>query len=294
MYLDPVLIANAISSGLLLGCLYAIAAMGLAVSFGMLDVVNIAHPAMMVLGSFVTAALCKWLGLDPLAAALLLSPVFALAGAGLYRGYHRFFESRGDGAMRGLAFFFGLMFVIEVALIMVYGADQQWVDAGYVGGSVSLGVIDLPLRMLMPALFALAVIAALFVYLKSTFVGRAIAAVAQDPGALRFLAIDPARIKTIAFGISIGLAAIAGGCLVVVQPVDAHAGHMFIGRVFAIVIIAGLGSLPGTVLAALIFGVIENVTATLYGPSWSPAVAFGLLLVILAVRPQGIFGGSRL
>ncbi len=291
--LDPVLIANAVASGLLLGCLYAIASMGLAVSFGMLDVMNIAHPAMMVLAGFVIAAICAATGMDPLIASALIAPVFGLLGAGLYRLYYLFFERRGDEAMQGLAFFFGLMIVIEVSLVLVYGADQRWAETGYGGRSIDLGPIGLPLRMLFPALMSLAAIAVLFAWLRRSFTGRAVAAVAQDRDALRFLAIDPIRIKTIAFGLSVALAAIAGGCLIVVQPVDAHSGHVYLGRVMAIVIMAGLGSLPGTLAAALAFGMIENVTATLFGPAWSPAVAFGLLLGVLALRPQGIFGGSH-
>lgn len=291
--LDPVLIANAVVSGLLLGCLYAIASMGLAVSFGMLDVVNIAHPAMMVLASCVIAALCAPTGFDPLLAALLIAPVFGFLGAGLYRLYYQYFERRGDEAMQGLAFFFGLMIVIEVSLVLVYGADQRWVETGYGGHSLGLGPVDLPLRMLLPALMSLACIATLLLWLRRSFTGRAVAAVAQDRDALRFLAADPIRIKTVAFGLSVALAAIAGGCLIVVQPVDAHSGHVFIGRVLAVVILAGLGSLPGALVAALIFGVIENVTATMFGPAWSPAVSFSLLLAVLALRPQGIFGRAH-
>ena len=291
--LDSFLIANAVTSGLLLGCLYAIASMGLAVSFGMLDVVNIAHPAMMVLASFLIAVICAASGLDPLLAAVVLAPAFGLLGAGLYRVYYIFFERRRQEAMQGLAFFFGLMIVIEVALILVWGGDQRWVETGYGGRSLNLGPIGLPLRMLLPALMALAAIAVLFVWLRRSFTGRAVAAVAQDREALRFMAINPIRIKTIAFGLSIALAAIAGGCLIVVQPVDAHSGHIYLGRVLAVVILAGLGSLPGTLIAALIFGVIENLTATIFGPAWSPAVAFGLLLVMLAFRPQGMFGGAH-
>ncbi len=93
-----------------------------------------------------------------------------------------------------------------------------------------------------------------------------------------------------AFGLSAAFAALAGGALVVIQPVEPSSGQVFIGRVFAIVIMGGMGSLGGSVVAALLFGVVENLTATFYGPSWSPAVAFGILLLVLAVRPQGLFG----
>lgn len=290
--MDPetALLLNAIVSGLLLGGLYAAAAAGLAVSFGMLDIVNIAHPALMVLGAFAVVVLSGWLGVDPLLTAVLMAPAFWLIGAGIYTSYHRFFERRGDEALQGLAFFFGVMFIIEVGLVMAFGADQRFVDPAYAFVTLRLGEIDLPLRMLVPAAVALAAIGALMLYLKTTFTGRAIAAVAQDPEALRLLAINPVRIKRFAFGISIALAGLAGGALVVVQPVDPWAGHVFIGRVFAICIMGGMASLGGCVLAALAFGVVENVTSALYGPSWSPAVAFGALLLVLAFRPQGLFG----
>ncbi len=290
MEFDFSLLLDAVTSGLLLGCLYMVASVGLAISFGMLDIVNIAHPAMMVLGSFAVVALCGATGLDPLLAALLLAPLCWAAGMLLYSAYWRFFERRGDEAIQGLAFFFGIMFVIEVGLAISFGPDQRFVDVPYASASVDVGPLNLPLRMLLPAGGSLLAIAGLLAFLKYSFIGRAISAVAQDGAALRFLAIDPVRIKRIAFGLSTAFACLAGGALVVIQPVEPASGQVFIGRVFAIVILGGLGSLGGCVLAALAFGVIENVTATLFGPSWSPAVAFGLLLLVLAVRPQGLFG----
>jgi branched-chain amino acid transport system permease protein len=290
--MDPelALLLNGIVSGLLLGGLYAAAAAGLAISFGMLDIVNIAHPALMVVGAFSVIVFTGWLGVDPLVIAILQAPLFWLFGAAIYQGYHQFFEKRGDEALHGLAFFFGIMFILEVLLVMAFGADQRFVDASYAYTTWRIGEIDLPLRMLVPGLVSLAAILALMVWLKRSFTGRAISAVAQDPQALRLLAIDPIRIKRLAFGISVALAGLAGGALVVVQPVDPWAGHVFIGRVFAICIMGGMGSLGGCILAALFFGVLENVTATFYGPSWSPAVAFGCLLLVLLFRPQGLFG----
>ncbi|MCK8785670.1 branched-chain amino acid ABC transporter permease [Roseomonas sp. NAR14] len=287
---DLALLLNGIVSGLLLGGLYAAAAAGLSVSFGMLDVVNIAHPAFMVLGAILVALLQGATGLDPLLLAALVAPGFWAMGALLYGAYHRFFERRGDEAIQGLAFFFGVMFIIEIGIVLAVGPEQHFADAAWADTTWRLGEIDLPLRMLVPAAVSLAAIGALALFLRHGFTGRAIAAVSQDREALRLLAIDPVRIKRFAFGLSLALAALAGGALAVVQPVDAASGHIFIGRVFAIVIMGGLASLGGCVLAALAFGVVENVTATFYGPSWSPAVAFGALLLVLAVRPQGLFG----
>jgi branched-chain amino acid transport system permease protein len=287
---DLSLLLNGIVSGLLLGGLYAAAASGLAVSFGMLDIVNIAHPALMVAGGFFVVLIGTTLGLDPLLVAVLQAPLFYVLGIGLYTAYNHFFERRGDEALQGLAFFFGVMFIIEVGLVMLFGPEQRFLDPDYAFITWRLGEIDVPLRMLMPALLAMAAIGALYLFLQRSFTGLAIAAVAQDPEALRLMAVDPVRIKRMAFGISVALASVAGGALVVVQPIDPSTHHVFIGRVFAICIMGGMASLPGCILAALLFGVVENLTATFYGPSWAPAVAFGWLLLVLAVRPQGLFG----
>jgi branched-chain amino acid transport system permease protein len=290
--MDPTLslLLNGIVSGLLLGGLYAAASSGLAISFGMLDIVNIAHPALMVAGAFSVILIGTALGLDPLLVAVLQAPAFYAIGVGIYLFYHHFFERRGDEALHGLAFFFGLIFIIEVGLVMALGPDQRFLDPPYAFVTWRFGEIDVPLRMLIPALVSIAAIGALVVYLRRSFTGLAIAAVAQDAEALRLMAVDPVRIKRLAFGISVALAAIAGGALVVVQPVEPGSGQIFIGRVFAICIMGGMGSLTGCILAAFLFGVVENVTATFYGPSWSPAVAFGWLLLVLAIRPQGLFG----
>jgi branched-chain amino acid transport system permease protein len=287
---DLSLLLNGIVSGLLLGGLYAAASAGLAVSFGMLDIVNIAHPALMVAGAFSVVILGTWLGLDPLLVAVLQAPLYWLLGVGIYGVYHHFFERRGEEALQGLAFFFGVMFIVEVGLVMAFGPEQRFLDPPYAFVTWRIGEIDLPLRMLAPGLLALAAIGLLWLWLRRSFTGLAVAAVAQDPEALRLMAVDPVRIKRIAFGLSVALAAVAGGALVVVQPIEPSSGQVFIGRVFAICIMAGLGSLPGTVAAAMLFGVVENVTATFAGPSWSPAVAFGWLLLVLAFRPQGLFG----
>ncbi len=284
------LLGNAIVSGLLLGGFYAGVTIGVSISFGMLDIVNIAHPAFIILGSYGAYAANAWLGVDPILASIVLMPAFYALGAGIYQIYHVSFERRGDQSLRGLAFFFGLLFITEVVLVLVFGVDYRLVEARYIGPSIHLGDIELPLRLLVPCLVSMGLIAILQVFLKRTFVGRAILAVAQDQMALRLMAADPVRIKRIAFALSIATASVAGAILIVIQPIDPSLGREYIGRVFAICVLGGLGSFAGTVIAAMTLGTVESLTATFYGPSWAPAVAFGLLLIALAVRPTGVFG----
>jgi branched-chain amino acid transport system permease protein len=284
------LLINAIVAGLLLGGFYAAVTAGVSISFGMLDIVNIAHPAFIIVGSYLAYIINMRLGVDPIIVSLLMLPFFYALGAAVYQVYYLSFEKRGQESLRGLAFFFGVLFVTEVALILVYGVDYRYVEAVYIGPTLRFGFVDLPLRMLVPCVMAVLMFLGLQYYLSRTFIGRAINAVAQDQGALALMAADPIRIKRIAFGISIATAALAGALLIIIQPVEPSVGREYIGRVFAICVLGGLGSLPGTMIGAVLLGVVESFTATFYGPSWAPAVAFGFLLLTLAFRPSGILG----
>jgi branched-chain amino acid transport system permease protein len=284
------LLLNAIVAGVLIGGFYAAVTLGISISFGMLDVVNIAHPGFIILGSYIAYIVNATFGLDPILTAIVVLPAFYLLGQGVYQVFYLSFEKRGEEALRGLAFFFGLLFVTEVVLILLFGVDYRYVQAGYIGPTWRLGGVDFPLRMLVPCVVSLLLIVSLQLFLSRTFTGRAIMAVAQDQQALRLLAVDPIRIKCIAFGISIATAALAGAFLIIIQPVEPSVGREYIGRVFAICVLGGMGSLWGTVIAATLLGIIESFTATYYGPSWAPAVAFGFLLITLAVRPAGLLG----
>jgi len=284
------LLMNAVIAGLLLGGLYAAVTAGVSISFGILDIVNIAHPAFIILGSYIAYVVNQTFGFDPILTSIVMLPPFYLLGALVYQIYYVSFEKRGDEALRGLAFFFGLLFITEVGLVLVFGVDYRYVEAPYIGPSLHLGIVALPLRMLVPCLVSLLLIALLQLFLGRTFVGRAIMAVSQDQLALRLMAADPIRIKRIAFAISIATAAVAGAFLIVIQPVEPSVGREYIGRVFAICVLGGMGSLPGTVIAAMLLGVVESITSTFYGPSWAPAVSFGVLLLTLAFRPAGLLG----
>jgi branched-chain amino acid transport system permease protein len=284
------LLLEALIFGVLLGCFYAAVSIGLSVSFGLLDVPHVAHPAVMVLGSYCTFIVAGY-GLDPIVAGALLMPLFFLLGVLIYRFYYETFEKRGsDAGVRGLAFFFGLAFIIEVGLILGFGVDQRMVDAAYIGSSLELGEYRIPYRMLVAFGVALVLTFALSLYLSRTYTGRAIKAVAQDEPALRLMGANPVRIKQWAFGIATGVSALAGAMLIIVGPVEPAMDRLYIGRTFCVVVLAGLGSMTGTLAAGLILGIAESSVLMMLGASWAPAVAFGLLLVVLGIRPQGLFG----
>lgn len=293
------LLMNAVVSGLLLGGFYAAVSIGVGISFGLLDIVNIAHPAFILLGSYAAFIGNTYFGIDPILAAVIAMPAFYLLGMLVYQVYYVAFErrdqsmsdqSRNDQSLRGLSFFFGLLFITEVTLVLIFGVDYRLVQAPYIGANLNLGFIELPFRLLVPFVVAMAGVLGLQYFLAHTFIGRAIQAVAQDQQALRLMAANPVRIKRIAFGLSIATASLAGAILIIIQPVEPSVGREYIGRIFAICVLGGLGSFPGMVIAAMTLGVVETLTSTLFGPSWAPAVSFGVLLITLAVRPSGILG----
>jgi branched-chain amino acid transport system permease protein len=253
------LLVNALISGLLLGGFYAAISIGLSISFGLLDTVNIAHPTFLVLGAFLAYILNSQAGIDPLLAGVLMTPIFFILGLFVYSIYYQFFEKNSAEALRGLAFFLGME-------------------------------LSVPYRMLSVFIVASIMTVGLHLFFSRTFFGRASRAVHQDMLALSLMGVDPIRVKRIAFAIALATCGVGGALMIIMIPIEPAVGRLYIGNVFAIVVLGGLGSISGTLIAAVLLGVAESVVATFLGPSWSPAVSFGILLAVLAFKPSGMFG----
>jgi len=287
------ILLNAIVTGILLGSVYASLALGLAITFGILHIPNIAHPTLVVAGAFFVYTLAQW-GLDPIVAAVIGLVPFYVLGLALYLFYSRVFERRGGAnVLQSLTLFFGLSLVVEILLVLSFGSELKSVNVSYIGSSLKFGALTVPYRLLIPALLGPVMIAAVWLYLSRTNSGTAIRAVAHEERALSIAGLDPAAVKRHAFGIATATAVVAGAALIMIGPVEPFGGRFQIGRVFAIVVLAGMGSIPGNLVIAIIIGVAEALVASYLNPSWSPGVAFAILLLGLAFRPQGLFGAAR-
>lgn len=288
------LLINAVVAGLLLGGFFAALSIGLSICFGLLDTVNIAHPTLIVAAAFCTYILNSQFGIDPILAGVIITPAFFALGFGIYSAYYHFFERTSAEALRGLAFFFGLLFITEVVLIMVFGVDHRLVEAPYIGESMSAVIagmhFSVPFRLLAAFVVAGIMTLGLHLYLDRSFFGRATRAVHQDMMALSLMGVDPVFIKRMAFAIGLATCGMAGALMIIVIPIEPAVGRLFIGNVFAIVVLGGLGSINGTLVAAFILGIAESIVSTFFGPSWAPAVSFGILLGVLAFKPTGLFG----
>src|ERR1700682_281337 len=155
MIIQSGLLLNAIIAGILLGGFYAAVSVGVTISFGMLDIANIAQPAFILLGSYAAYIFNSSFGVDPILIGVVMLPVFYVIGMAVYRLYYYSFELRGEQSIQGLAFFFRLLFVAEVSLILIFGVDYRFVEARYIGPSLHFGIFALPLRMLIPCVVSL-------------------------------------------------------------------------------------------------------------------------------------------
>src|SRR5436309_15561026 len=158
MQVSWALLANAVIAGLLLGGFYAAMSVGISISFGMLDVVNIAHPAFIILGSYIAYIVNDRFGFDPIVVSLVVSPLFFLLGAALYRVYYYCFERRGRESLRGLAFFFGILFIADVALVLVFGVDYRMVSSLYGYVTWRAGAVDFPMLLGVSFLVAMVMV----------------------------------------------------------------------------------------------------------------------------------------
>src|ERR1700676_2833836 len=195
MEFPTALVLNAIIAGLLLGGFYAAMSVGISISFGMLDVVNIAHPGFIILGSYIAYIVNDRMGVDPIVVSVALSPLFFVLGMALFRIFFLVFEKRGQESLRGLAFFFGILFITEVALVLIFGVDYRMVQTAYSETTWRLGVVDFPMRLVVPFLVSVTMVVGIQLFLSHTFFGRAVLAVAQDQLAVRLMVVNPTRVQ---------------------------------------------------------------------------------------------------
>src|ERR1700690_2769606 len=181
------LVINAIVTGIVLGGFYASVAIGVTLAFGILEIVNIAHPAFMIAGAYLAFLGWESFGFDPFVSMAVFAPCGYLFGRAFYRAYHFFFERRGDESIQGLAFFFGILFIVEIGVVLISGVDYRSIDTPYLGSTFGIGFVSVPWRMMVPFLVGLCTLGSIHFYLARTFTGRTILAVSQDVEALRLI-----------------------------------------------------------------------------------------------------------
>jgi branched-chain amino acid transport system permease protein len=284
-------IVQVAASGLLMGCAYALVAVGFTVVFGVMNVIKFALGHVAMAAMFASYALNRYLGLDPYVAALCLFPVFLVVGGLLYRA--AIAPAVGASHATQMLVTLGLLIMIENGANLIFGGDLRSVRSTLADGSVHLGTLVLPWSRLITAAGSLLAILGLWAFLKFTRFGAEIRAAANNELGARLVGIPIGRVFIQAFALSTAMAAFAGAMLVPFYLINPFVGYDFMLKAFVISIIGGLGSLPGAVLAGLIIGIIEGLGDFYLTASYATALMFGLLILMLLLRPSGLMGSLQ-
>ncbi|HXL17371.1 MAG TPA: branched-chain amino acid ABC transporter permease [Streptosporangiaceae bacterium] len=282
------LFVQSVIVGILFGGVYALLAGGQAIIFGVTRTVNFAQAILAILCSYLSYTLFTDFGIDPFVSILVLVPAMFAFGYGIYVLFLRRL-SRSGGEL-GLLVLYGLGIGIQGVLDFAYKTNIRVITPGYANSSWTVAGYQIPEVRFFAFVLAVAVLGALQVIRQRTKLGRALRATTQNPVAARLLGVDVERISAIGMGLGVAAAGAAGGVFGMILPFNGNSQYDLLSKLLSIAVLGGLLSMPGTIVAAVILGVVESVVAAMISPDWSAFSFLVVLFVVLMVRPQGLFG----
>ena len=290
--MTPDLVAQQIAFGVFVGGNYGLAAVGLSLVFGVLRVLNVAHGALLMLGGYLSYWAFTLLHIDPFVSVILTGPALLLIGLGLNKGLFGFVEKLDEEnkIKNSLLISFGLTLVLQNLAQVLWSADERSVDITYGGVGAHIFGIVLPYSRLGAFVLGFLFILALDQLLRRTYFGKAIRATAEDWQAASLAGIDIQRTYLLTFAIGAGLAGVAGTLVSVAYSLSPTIGEAWMLKALVVVVLAGMGSIVGSFAAGLLLGIAEALSIFVIGPSYREVVGLVLFLIVLMVRPQGLFG----
>ena len=275
-------------NALVLGCLYACIAIGFSLVWGVLNVINLIHGSLIVLGAYLAWALYQGLAVPPWFGLIAAAPLFFALGYALQRiVLNRVITAP---VLVTLTLTFGLDLILNNAMIYYFKADYRKLTLVPPIGSISVFGAVVPLDRLIATAGALVLTGILYLVMRRTRVGRAIVAVRLDRDAAVLMGVDVGQIFAVAFGLGAALAGCAGVLMAMIFPISALTAPDYLGKAFVVCVLGGLGSVSGALAGGILLALIEGVGATFLGPSHATTLSFALLIVFLIVRPQGLLG----
>ncbi|WP_088140503.1 branched-chain amino acid ABC transporter permease [Achromobacter xylosoxidans] len=282
------LLAQILVNGILLGGLYAVMAQGLALVWGVLNIVNLAHGAFIMLGAYASWYLYNDAGIDPFLGLPLTAAAMFLLGYAVQRGLLNLVVRA--PMFNTLLITFGLEVVLTYLAQLAFSADFRTINPPYAGDSYALGPVTLPMARLAAFGVALAITLGMWLFLLHSRLGRAIRATAQNLVAARLYGVEPRHLYAVTFGLGLALAGAAGGLYGTVSQINPYIGATLTAKCFAISIIGGLDNPLGVMVGGLFLGIVESLTTLYVGPTYADVASFGILVLVLLVKPSGLLG----
>ena len=276
-------IIQIIINGILLGGIYAILGVGMTMIFGIVKLTNLAHGEFVIIGAYASTLIAQALGVDPILTLIVTIPLMFLIGMGLQTGLINRVMLKGSEP--ALLVTFGLSIILQDAMLLLFTADARHAGAAY--SSIILNVFGINIALLDIILLAISLVSILVLtmFLNKTYMGRSIRATSDDTQAASLMGVSVKKTYAIAMGIAMATAAVAGLCIGLKWTFYASSGGSYLLIAFGVVVIGGMGSIPGTLVAGLIFGLAQVIGGANYGL----LISYILLIIMLAVRPQGLF-----
>jgi branched-chain amino acid transport system permease protein len=286
------LVVQSALSGLLVGGMYGLVALGLALAFGVLNVLNVAHGELVMIGGYAAFFLFSEVGVDPLLSLPLVFVILFIFGMGLYQLLFRFIV-RFDIETRiknSLLISFGLVLILQAVAVFLFTGDDRTIVTGYSSNALVIGIVRIPWIRLAGLLLAVVAAFSLEWLLNRTTFGHSIRATSEDWSLAALTGIDVRRVYMIAFAISAALAGLAGSMVSLGYSVSPSIGLSWTLKALIVIVFAGLGSMRGIVVAGMLLGLIEGLSSVWVGNAYRGVVALVVFLLVLSVRPQGLFG----
>ncbi|HAM25245.1 MAG TPA: branched-chain amino acid ABC transporter permease [Microbacteriaceae bacterium] len=282
-------IIQAIILGVLTGGVYALMASGQTLIFGIMKVVNLAQGALVVLGAYLTYTLFIAFGMDPFLSILVTTPLLFVVGVAVQWTLLRPLHSD-DAAQLSLLVTFAVALAVEGVLSLAYSTTLTTVQPAYANFSWTVLGYQVNMIRFFAFLLSLVMLAALYLVLQRTKFGRAVRATVQNPMSAQLLGVDSKRVAALGFGLGAATAASAGAVFGMLNSFNPGSHYDLISRLLTVVVLGGLGSIGGSVIAALVMGVASSLVSALASPVWSDFSFFVVLLLVLLLRPRGLFG----
>jgi branched-chain amino acid transport system permease protein len=284
-------LAQNVIFGVFVGSNYGVAAAGLSLVFGVLKVLNVAHGELLMLGGYVSFWLFSLMGVDPFVSVLISAPALLLLGLALHRGLFAMVErlDEEDRIKNSLLVSFGLGLILQNVAQLAFTADERSVNTSYAGGSLILFGLVFPYTRLATLALGCLAILALDQVLRRTYMGKAIRATSEDWRAAALAGVDIRRTYLITFGIGAALAGVAGSLVSIGSSIAPTLGAAWTLKALVVIVLAGMGSISGAFAAGLLLGAAEAVSTFVFGHTYREVVGLVLFLVVLLVRPQGLF-----
>ena len=271
------------------GCIYILLATGLNIIFGVMKLVNFAHGQLLMIGAYIAFVASTALGLNAYLAILVAMGAGALIGIGLERFTFR--KVLGTDKLNEIFVSLGLIYVFENAAVLLWGNDSQQIVSSFQGLSLPLGEeVSISYDWLFSVLIVIAILIALFLLMKKTKIGLAMRATSQRSETSMLMGVNIEKVYIFTFALGAALAGAAGALYGIIFPFNPYIGALPTIKAFAIIILGGLGSIPGAVIGGLLYGIAENTAVYFLGGIWRDAIAFALLIIVLVLRPTGLFG----